>query len=102
LLDECLPSPLARDLAGHEARSVTAMGWAGLRNGALLRHAERDFDVFLTLDRNLSFQQDVSRFALAVVIMAAPSNRLRDLRPLISKVLLVVVDIKPGQVVTVR
>ena len=101
LLDECLPARLSRDLAGHEARSVADMGWRGRRNGELLRLAEQEFDVFLTVDRNLSFQQDVGRFTVAVVVLKARSNQLRDLRPLISDVLVVCRDIRPGQVVTV-
>jgi hypothetical protein len=101
LLDECLPARLSRDLTGHEARTVAGMGWAGRRNGDLLRLAEPDFDVFLTVDRNLSFQQDLGRFNLAVVVLAARSNQLRELRPLISQVLVVCRDIRPGQVITV-
>ena len=101
LLDECLPARLSRDLIGHEARTVAEMGWSGRRNGDLLRLAEPDFDVFLTVDRNLSFQQDLGRFNLAVVVLAARSNQLRELRPLISHVLVVCRDIRPGQVIAV-
>lgn len=101
LLDECLPTRLSRDLIGHETRSVAAMGWTGRRNGELLRLAEQDFDVSLTVDRNLSFQQDVGRFNLAVIVMAARSNQLRELRPLIAEVLAVCRDILPGQVLTI-
>jgi hypothetical protein len=101
LLDECLPARLSRDLIGHEARTVAEMGWSGRRNGDLLRLAEPDFDVFLTVDRNLSFQQDLGRFNLAVVVLAARSNHLRELRPLISHVLVVCRDIRPGQVIAV-
>ena len=71
LLDECLPKRLKRDLVGHEARTVPEMGWASKRNGDLLGLAETDFDVFLTVDRNLSFQQDVTQFKIAVVVMVA-------------------------------
>ena len=77
------------------------MGWAGLQNGELLRQAEREFDVFLTVDRNLSFQQDVSRFTIAVVVMVARTNQLRDLQPLGPQVLEVVRYLMPGQVVKV-
>ena len=57
LLDECLPKRLKRDLTGHTARTVPEMGWAGKENGELLALATGQFDVFLTVDRNLSFQQ---------------------------------------------
>jgi hypothetical protein len=62
-------------LVGHEARTVPEMGWASRRNGELLRLAQADFDVFLTADRNLSFQQEVGRFKLAVVVLVAKGNR---------------------------
>ena len=53
LLDECLPKRLTRDLTSHDARTVPEMGWAGKKNGDLLAVASRQFDVFLTVDRNL-------------------------------------------------
>lgn len=63
------------------------MGWAGKRNGELLALAVGQFDVFLTADRNLSYQQDLSSFDLAVIVLVARSNRLEDLRPLVPRVL---------------
>lgn len=101
LLDECLPKRLKRDLVGHEARTVPEMGWASKRNGDLLGLAETDFDVFLTVDRNLSFQQDVGRFKLAVVVLVAKGNRYSDLQPLVSDLLAVLVDVAPGQLARV-
>ena len=101
LLDECLPKCLKRDLVGHEARTVPEMGWASKRNGELLTLAESQFDLFLTVDRNLSFQQDVSRFKIAVVVMVAKGNKHADLQPLISNVIAVLSAIAPGQVVRV-
>jgi predicted nuclease of predicted toxin-antitoxin system len=87
LLDECLPRRLKRELAGHEAKTAPEMGWASKRNGELLALAVGQFDVFLTADRNLSYQQDLSSFDIAVVVLVAPSNRLDDLRPLVPRVL---------------
>jgi predicted nuclease of predicted toxin-antitoxin system len=87
LLDECLPRRLKRELAGHETRTAPEMGWASKRNGELLALAVRQFDVFLTADRNLSYQQDLSSFDIAVVVLVARSNRLDDLRPLVPRVL---------------
>ena len=99
LLDECLPNRLKRDLVGHEAKSVPEMGWAGKTNGALLTLAQVDFDVFLTVDRNLSFQQDVNKFSIAVVVLVAKSNKHSALQPLITEVLSVLPALAPGQVV---
>ena len=87
LLDECLPRRLKRELAGHEVRTAPEMGWASKRNGELLALAVGQFDVFLTADRNLSYQQDLSSFDIAVVVLVARSNRLDDLRPLVPRVL---------------
>ena len=96
LLDECLPKRLKRDLVGHAARTVPEMGWASKRNGELLGLAEVDFDVFLTVDRNLSFQQDVARVKLAVVVLVAKGNRHKDLQPLMAELLDVLVGVVPG------
>ena len=87
LLDECLPKRLKRDLTGHQARTAPEMGWASKRNGDLLRLAEHEFDVFLTVDRKLQHQQNLSMFNIAVVVLVAPSNTLADLQPLMPIVL---------------
>ncbi|OFV90713.1 MAG: hypothetical protein A3H28_11390 [Acidobacteria bacterium RIFCSPLOWO2_02_FULL_61_28] len=100
-LDECLPRKLKRDLAGHDTRTVPEMGWASKENGDLLGLAAGHFDVFLTVDRNLSYQQDMGRFNIAVVVLVARGNRLADLRPLIPQVLEVLAVIRAGQVLRV-
>jgi uncharacterized protein DUF5615 len=87
LLDECLPRRLKRELVGHEARTAPEMGWASKGNGDLLALAAAEFDVFLTADRNLSYQQDVSAFDIAVVVLVARSNSIDDLRPLAPRIL---------------
>ena len=101
LLDECLPKRLKRDLVGHEARTVPEMGWAGKKNGDLLALAETEFDVFLTVDRNLSFQQSIANLNIAVVVMVAKGNKLAHLQPLVPKVLEIVGIVTRGQVVKV-
>ena len=83
LLDECLPRRLKRELVGHDVKTAPEMGWASKRNGELLALAAGEFDAFLTADRNLSYQQDVSAFDIAVIVLAARGNRLDDLRPLV-------------------
>jgi predicted nuclease of predicted toxin-antitoxin system len=86
LLDECLPRRLKREIVGHDARTVPEMGWASKRNGELLALAAAEFDVFLTADRNLFYQQDVSAFDIAVVVLVARSNSIDDLRPLAPRI----------------
>ena len=80
LLDECLPRRLKQDLVGHETRTVPEMGWASKKNGELLKLAAGQFDIFLTVDRNLSHEQDLGQFDITVVVLVARSNRLLDLR----------------------
>ena len=101
LLDECLDWRLRRDLPGHEVRTVQEMGWDGIKNGRLLELAQRDFQVFITGDRNLSFQQNVPGFSVAVVVVRAESIRLIHTRPLMPRVLALSSALRPGQVVTV-
>ncbi len=57
------------------------MGWAGIKNGELMTLAANEFDIFITVDRNLSYQQDVSRIDIAVIVIRSVSNRYIDLRP---------------------
>ena len=83
LLDECVDRRLAGEIAGHQVTTTQQKGWSGTDNGELLKLAESDFDVFLTVDRNLSFQQPIVDFDIAVVVIRAASNRLTDLRVLI-------------------
>jgi hypothetical protein len=97
LPDECIDRRLAGDLAGHEVKTVPQMGWAGIKNGALLTLAEKEFDVFVTVDRNLSFQQRLPKFNVAVLVLHAPSNRLADLRPLAPKILLILPALTKGR-----
>jgi PIN like domain len=99
LLDEQLPRQLARALTGHEVRTVQQEGWAGLKNGELLRlAAESGFEAYITADQNLQFQQNLARSSLRVVVLVAPSNALEDLLPLVSQILWVLPNLQPGQV----
>jgi len=101
LLDECLDWRLRRDLPGHEVKTVQEMGWDGIKNGRLLTLAQADFQVFITGDRNLSFQQNLPNFSIAVVVLKAESIRLIHTRPLMPKVLAALSSLKLGQVTTI-
>ena len=101
LIDECLDWRLKRDLSGHSARAVSDVGWSGIKNGQLLSLAAGQFDVFLTADRNLSFQQNLTVRSLAVIVLQAESLRLIHTRPLMQKVLLLLPTLRPGDVVIV-
>ena len=98
LLDECVNQRLARDYIGHEVSTVEQMGWKSKENGELLALAAKAFDVFVTTDRNLSFQQNVQNLGIAVVVMTAHTNRLADLRPIVPALLKVMPFLKKGEV----
>ena len=88
----------AGDIVGHDVKMVPEMGLAALKNGELLARAEDEFDAFITVDRNLPFQQDVSRFSFALIVLRAPSNRVADLRRLVPQLLTALPVAKRGEV----
>ena len=98
LLDECVNQRLARDFIGHEVSTVEQMGWKSKENGELLALAAKAFEVFVTTDRNLSFQQKVQNLGIAVVVMTAPTNRLTDLRLIVPALLKVMPFLRKGEV----
>ncbi len=81
LLDESLPRRLRAIFAGHEVVTVVEAGWSGVTNGDLLRLAAASFDVFVTADQNLQYQQNLSALPLAVAVLVARDNQLESLRP---------------------
>ena len=97
LLDECLPRKLAGLHTGHEVKTVPEMGWAGIANGQLLALAEKQFDVFVTIDGNLPQQQDLTSFKWAVAVLVCRSNRLSDLAPLAPKLLASLPKLNKGE-----
>jgi predicted nuclease of predicted toxin-antitoxin system len=100
LLDECLPARFSRELPGHETQTVPQAGWAGIKNGRLLRlitDADK-FDVFLTVDKKLPHQHKISDLPFAVVVLRARSNNLADVRPLAPEILRRLSEFQPGHV----
>lgn len=98
LLDECLDWRLARDIVGHEVKTARQMGWAAITNGELLKLASKHFDIFVTVDRNLAFQQHIGLLPMPVVVLQAKTNRLADLRPLMPDLLTKIDMLRPGTV----
>ena len=99
LLDEQLPHRLAQALIGHDVRTVQRQGWSGIKNGELLRLAsDAGFNILVTSDQNIPFQQNVQRFSIGVIVLVAPSNKLEDLLPLVPSLLQAIPNIRPGQV----
>ena len=101
LLDECVPRPLMNQLSGHMVKTTRQMNWAGVENGDLLKLAETSFDVFLTVDRNLQYQQNLGGYQLAVILLVAKSNKLESLQPLIPSVLEALDTIQVGDTIRI-
>lgn len=100
LLDENFPIDFTKLLVGHEVTTihVHSLGWSGIKNGELLRRAYSVCDVFVTLDRNLEFQQNIKVLPFGVVVVCARSNRVADLAPHIANILEAASRVAPGQV----
>ena len=98
LPDENLPHDLGSLLTGHQVATVQGSGWAGVKNGELLQLAQGQVDAFLTMDRNLERQQKVGDLSFGAVVIRARSNRLEDLRPLVSEILAALEDLRAGKI----
>jgi predicted nuclease of predicted toxin-antitoxin system len=103
LIDECAPRALKLALAagGYECLTVQEAGWSGIENGELLALADSSFDVLITVDQNIRYQQNLTGLKIAVVIVRARSNRLVDLQPHFAACLATLQTIRPGTVVEV-
>ena len=101
LLDESVPRQLRRFLRGHEVQTVQEMGWNGKSNGELLALAGPLFDVFLTVDQNIEYQQNLGQADIPILVLVARTNRLADLQSLIPEVLTSLHDLKPGAVIRI-
>ena len=100
-LDECIDWRLSRDLTAHDVKTARQMGWTAIKNGELLALVSAHFDVFVTVDRNLAFQQNIGALPVAVIVLRAKSNRLMDLKPLVPDFLRALEAALPGAVVVV-
>ena len=87
LLDEDLPRRLGTLLTGHQPETVPRSGWSGVKNGKLLALAATKFDVFLTMDQNIEFQQNLTTLPIAILVVEALSNRMEHLQPLVPEIL---------------
>lgn len=103
LIDECAPKALKTFLTkrGHESLTVQEAGWAGKQNGELLTLAEAEFDVLVSVDTNLSYQQNLAGREIGIVVLHCSSNRLEHLRQHFPACALAVERIKPGEIIQV-
>jgi len=88
-------------LPGHDVRTVTGMGWSGVKNGELLRRTAGQFDAFVTMDRNLEFQQNLPLLSFGILLVRAASNRLRDVQPHVPTILAALPLLAPGEITRV-
>jgi hypothetical protein len=97
--DEDAPRPLRRHLTGHDIITVQEMDWSGIKNGDLLTLAEsHDFDVLLTFDRNLPYQQDLAARRIDVLVVIVPNKKMETVLPLAPQILATLPTVRPGQV----
>src|SRR5882672_12026091 len=99
LIDECIDERFRNSLPGHACQTARYAGLAGLKNGDLLVAADTArFDVFLTVDQGIEYQQNLAARKIAIIILRAKSNRLKDLLPLLPACLACIESIQPGDV----
>src|SRR5579863_6204654 len=103
LIDECLPDELKDPLTamGHECQTVRRAGFGSKKNGELLSLAEGRWDVMVTSDRNIKYQQNMTGRRISILILCAKSNRIKDLLPLMPACAEALLSILPGRVVEV-
>lgn len=102
LLDECVVHDLKKDLTGHEVATVVEAGFGGLENGEPLRAASADFDVLITVDRSLPFQQNIQTLQLGIIILKARGITYEDLKPLGPRILEALDMVKAGESIQIE
>jgi predicted nuclease of predicted toxin-antitoxin system len=98
LLDEQLPIDLASQLRGHVVETVAGRGCAGVKNGELLNRMSDHYDVLITMDRGIEFQQEIPTLLFGIVLVRARSNRTQHLSPLIPAIVAAIAATKPGRI----
>jgi len=99
LLDECIPLEVVDELPKHDVQTIRGMRWRGKKNGELLQLAAAHFNVFVTIDQGLVFQQRIAGLKLGVITLAAVSNEMAELQHLMPALRHAVIKVKPGQVI---
>jgi hypothetical protein len=102
LLDESIPKRLGRSLNDHSVQTVVEAGWSGIKNGALLALAAAEFDAFITVDKNLPYQQNLSALPIALIVLDSLSNELPALLPLVPALLRELSSLKPKSYTLVK
>jgi predicted nuclease of predicted toxin-antitoxin system len=101
LFDEDVPRQLRRDLPASHIRTAQEEGWSAFKNGELLSRAAADFDVLLTADKNLQYQQNLARFDIGIVVIGSLDTRLQNIRTLLPNIRTAIENVAPGSVIVV-
>ena len=99
LLDECVNAGIREALAGHEVSTVSEVGWRTSKDGPLLAFAQTCFDVFVTVDRNLPYQQNVKALKIGIVVVRVQSNQIDSYGPVLGALQKAVETVQTGEVV---
>lgn len=99
LLDECVNPRVKFAFPDHEVQTAQSMGWGGITNGKLMDLAQQSFDVFVTVDQNLEYQQNLAKMTLGLVIVAVPDNNIKFFIPLFPDLRKALGSVGPGQVI---
>jgi predicted nuclease of predicted toxin-antitoxin system len=100
LFDTCVPRPLRKSLPAHDIKTAQEIGWDRLRNGDLIQMAEEAFDVLITSDQKLKYQQNLTRRRISILIL--PTNNLRAVLGLAAKVAVALSEVAPGAVLEIQ
>ena len=95
LLDECVPWPMHKLLTGHQCKTAQQCGWGGIKNGELLKQAESEFDLFITSDQNIRYQQNLA--GRRIPILELSSNKLRRIQAAADLIQSTIAAIQPGE-----
>ncbi len=95
LLDECVPWPMHRFLTGHECTTAQQRGWGGIKNGELIRQAEGEFDLIITTDQNIRYQQNLANRRLPILQLS--TNDLRRIQAAATQIQKAVLEIQTGE-----
>jgi predicted nuclease of predicted toxin-antitoxin system len=98
LLDHCTPATLRRHLASHEVKTARQMNWNGLDNGDLLREAQQQFDVMISTDSNIKYQQNLINYEIGLIVLRGRTNALPSLMELLPELLELLPTVQPGEV----
>jgi len=99
ILDECVPGLIRTALPHHDIVTVQYKGWSGIKNGELLRRVAAEFDIFVTSDQNLRYQQNLSQFEIALVVL--PSNQVPAVKAVLPEIDEALKRIKPSELIEI-